>query len=98
MDSKNSIRIRECCVTYGIEESFVFDLQHYEVIHIESIDEEPYISELELPVLEKMIRMHQELEINPQGLQAIHHLLEKVTGLQEEVSALRRKLNRFEGL
>ena len=40
--------------------------------------------------------MHQELEINPQGLQAIYHLLEKVSGLQEEITTLRRKLNRFE--
>lgn len=96
MGAKKFIRIRDFCITYGIEESFVFDLQEYEVIQIKLVDEEPYLREKELPILEKMIRMHQELEINPQGLQAIHHLLEKVSGLQEEVSALKRKLNRFE--
>ena len=90
------IRIREFCTNYGIEESFVLDLKEYEVIRIKLIDNEPHLAEEELPILEKMIRMHQELEINPQGLQAIYHLLEKVNGLQEEVTSLRKRLNRFE--
>lgn len=96
MGATEFIRIREFCINYGIEESFVFDLQEYEVIQIILIGDEPHLSEQELPILEKMIRMHQELEINPQGLQAIYHLLEKVSGLQEEVIALNRRLNRFE--
>lgn len=89
------IRIKEFCINYGIEESFVFDLQEYEVIQIKLIDDEPHLPEQELPILEKMIRMHQELDINPQGLQAIYHLLEKVNELQEEVTLLNRRLNRF---
>lgn len=96
MGAKEFIKIGEFCIKYGIEESFVFDLQEYEVIQIILIGDEPHLPEQELPILEKMIRMHQELEINPQGLQAIYHLLEKVSGLQEEVIALNRRLNRFE--
>lgn len=96
MGATTFIKIGEFCINYGIEESFVFDLQEYEVIQIKLIDDEPCLPEQELPVLEKMIRMHQELEINPQGLQAIHHLLEKVNSLQEEIIALNRRLNRFE--
>ena len=96
METSEFIGIRKFCVNYGIEESFVFELQEFEVIQIKLVDDEPHISELDLPILEKMIRMHQELEINPQGLQAIYHLLEKVSDLQEEVLSLRRSLNRFE--
>lgn len=96
MGAKEFIRIREFCINYGIEESFVFDLQEYEVIQIILIGDEPHLPEQELPILEKMIRMHQELEINPQGLQAVYHLLEKVNNLQEEVTVLKRRLNLFE--
>ncbi len=96
MGATNFIKIREFCITYGITESFVFDLQEYEVIQLILIGDEPHLAEQELPLLEKMIRMHQELEINPQGLQAIYHLLEKVNTLQEEVTVLKRRLNRFE--
>ena len=95
MGTTKYIRIREFCQNHEIEESFVLTLREYEVIQIEQKNNEPFIHIKELPKLEKMLRLHQELEINPQGLQAISHLLEKVSGLQDEVFALRRKLKRF---
>lgn len=96
MGTTEFIRISEFCSSHGIEESFVLLLQEYEIINIELQDEERLLHEGELPKLEKMLRMHQELEINPPGLQAIYHLLTKVNELQEQVSTLHRKLNRFE--
>ena len=95
METTAFFKIREFCINYGIEESFVLDLEEYDVIQIKRIDDIPHLPEEELPLLEKMVRMHQELEINPQGLQAVYHLLEKVNILQEEVTLLNRKLNRF---
>ncbi len=96
MKKATYIQIQKCCDHYNIELSFVQQLQEYEIVHIETADNEMMISEQELSKLEKMVRLHHELNINPQGLQAVHHLLEKVTGLQEEVNLLRRKLNRFQ--
>lgn len=96
MKKTTYIRIQECCDHYNIELSFVRQLQEYEIVRIETADAEMMIHEEELPKLEKMIRLHRELDINPQGLQAIHLLLSKVNDLQEEVSVLRRKLFRFE--
>ncbi|MRI00717.1 MerR family transcriptional regulator [Kriegella sp. EG-1] len=96
METREFIRITEFCHNYGIEESFVLVLQDYEIVSIELIDSEPYIHEQDLPLLEKMLRLHQELEINPEGLQAIHHLLNRINGLQKEVYSLKRKLKRFE--
>ena len=51
MEATKFIRIREFCMNYGIEESFVFDLQKYEVIQIELVDDEPHLPEKELPIL-----------------------------------------------
>lgn len=45
------------------------------------------------PYWKKMVRLHNELDINPEGIQAIHHLLGQVESLQEEVAALKRKLD-----
>ena len=47
----------------------------------------------DLPLLEKMVRLHNELDINPEGIQAIYHLLGQVESLQQEVAALKRRLN-----
>ena len=96
MERRTFTKIREFCFNYGVDESFVFDLQKYEVIEITLVGNEAQIPEDELPILEKMVRLHHDLEINPEGLQAIHHLLEKVNTLQEEITLLHRKLRRFE--
>ncbi|MBT8184180.1 MAG: chaperone modulator CbpM [Eudoraea sp.] len=96
METPNYIRVRQFCSSHNIAESFVRILQEYEVIEIVEIDKELHLHEYELPKLEKMLRLHQDLEIDPQGLQVVHHLLEKLTSLQQEVVSLRKKLERFE--
>ncbi|MCW5515781.1 chaperone modulator CbpM [Muriicola sp. Z0-33] len=96
MDTRNYIRVRQFCSSHNIAESFVRILQEYEVIEMVEINRELHLHEYELPKLEKMLRLHKELEIDPQGLQAVHHLLQKVALLQQEVSTLQRKLDRFE--
>ncbi|WP_394973025.1 chaperone modulator CbpM [uncultured Croceitalea sp.] len=96
MKKATHIRIQEFCAHYNIEPSFVQQLQEYEIVEIETTDNEMIVHENEILKLEKMVRLHHELEINLEGLQAIHHLLEKVNMLQEEITTLRRKLHRFE--
>ena len=58
------IQIQKCCEQYNIELSFVQQLQEYEIVHIETADDEMVISEQELSKLEKMVRLHHELDIN----------------------------------
>ncbi|ASV32429.1 chaperone modulator CbpM [Maribacter cobaltidurans] len=96
MEQSTYISIEEFCTHYNIDVSLVHQLEEFELLSIEITDEKEVIRTTELPKLEKMVRLNQELEINPQGLQAIHHLLEQITHLQEEVLSLRRRLNRFE--
>ncbi len=96
MDSRNYIHVGQFCSSHNITESFVRILQEYEVIEIVEINRELHLHEYELPKLEKMLRLHEELEIDLQGLHAVHHLLEKVALLQQEVATLRKKLNRLE--
>jgi len=50
----------------------------------------------ELQTLEKLIRMHYELDINMQGIEAINFLLERVQNMQQEITYLKSKLNIYE--
>jgi hypothetical protein len=43
-----------------------------------------------------MIRLHRELEINPEGLDTIDHLLGRMSRLQEEVIMLKNRLRLYE--
>ena len=46
--------------------------------------------------LERLVRLHHDLEISPQGLQAVQHLLDRLEAMQDELWQLRRKLGRLE--
>lgn len=71
-------------------------LREYELVHLKIIEEEPYIHREELPKLEKMVRLNQELGINLDGLEAIDFLLERIERMQREVHYLKNKIRRLE--
>jgi hypothetical protein len=60
------------------------------------VENEKCIENEELPLIEKMLRLHNELEINPAGIDAIFHLLNKLDKKQEEIIKLRNKLDLFD--
>ncbi len=95
MRVKEYIKVTAFCTSHDVDRSLLYSLWEYEIIQIELVNQEPHLIKDELPLLEKMLRLHKELEINPEGLQAIHHLLEKVNGLQNEIGTLRKKLDRL---
>lgn len=96
MKQENYISVKTFCQHHGVKESFVYSMYEFELLQIDDSTEEALLSTDELPILEKMVRLHKELDINPEGVQAVYHLLQQVEGLQEEVAALKRKLDRFD--
>ncbi|MFD0863778.1 chaperone modulator CbpM [Sungkyunkwania multivorans] len=96
MKTEYYITIKDFCVGHRIEESFVLSLSERELISIAVLDDEAKIHTKELPKLERIVRLHHELGVNIEGIEAIQHLLEKVDRLQDELWSLRRRLSRFE--
>lgn len=96
MKQENYISVKAFCRHHGVKESFVYSMYEFELLQIDDSKEEALLSTDELPILEKMVRLHKELDINPEGVQAVYHLLQQVEGLQEEVAALKRKLDRLD--
>ena len=95
---KHLIHIKDFCRGHEIELSFVIELQEYDLIELKSVDSDYFIELNELPKVEKMVRLHQELSINREGLEVIHHLLERTQHLNNELQMLRQRLNRYEDL
>lgn len=96
MKTEYYITIQDFCSNHQLEESFVMNLREYELIEVKIIDQQQYIDPEELPKLERMVRLHQELGINPEGIEAVHYLLQKIEKMQREMSKLRNRLQRFE--
>lgn len=93
MKQENYISIKTFCECHGVGESFVYSMYEYEILQIAYEEDEGKLHVEDLPLLEKMVRLHKELDINPEGIQAIHHLLGQVQSLQEEVASLKKKLD-----
>lgn len=96
MDLKEYISITEFCQSHHVEYSFINSLNEHGLLEIIIIEEDEYITKEQLRDLEKIMRLHYDLEINLPGIDAINHLLGKVSELQQEVRILRNRLKLYE--
>jgi hypothetical protein len=79
-----------------VEYSFIDSLQQHGLIEITTIDEHSFIDHDHLKNVEKLVRLHYDLDINLEGIEAITYLLNRVMSLQEEIIALKNKLSLYE--
>jgi hypothetical protein len=98
METNEFISIKKFCTFYNVPVRFIGALQEYELIEITISDNENYLKTNQLNTIEKMIRLHFDLDINIEGIDAIYNLLKQVEQLQDEVRILKNKLNSYENL
>ena len=97
MQTEYLIAVEEFCANHDIEISFVASLQQTGLIEITRIEEVEFIDREQLSQLEKFVRFYYELDINLEGIETIHHLLLRVSALQQEITALRNRVRLYEG-
>jgi chaperone modulatory protein CbpM len=71
----NLISASDFCVYHNINLAFISNLKEFGLVEIVHVQQADYIPENQIDKLERMIRLHRELEINPDGLDTIDHLL-----------------------
>lgn len=96
MGRQDLILIRTLCVHYKVEVSFFKELDNHGLIEIEVLDNDEFIHEESIGNLEKMIRIHRELNVNIEGIDVVFNLLQKEIQLREEMQELRNKLRFYE--
>jgi len=92
MDKTKLISIHQVCKHYKVPEAFINALHEYELIEIIISKNENYLKVTQLNEFEKMMRLHYDLEINLQGIDAIYNLLKQVEDMQNEILILNNKL------
>lgn len=90
------IIISEYCSKCHIEPSFIDMLHEGGLIDIRTDDGKRYLTFSQLPDVERYSRMYYDLSINMEGIDAIHHLLERIEEMQKEIHSLRGRLRLFE--
>ena len=91
------IALDEFCVNYKIEQSFVWSLHEAGLVRIETIEDFDYVEEDKISALEKFTRLHYDMDINVEGIEAINHLLEQMDNLHHELISLQNRLRFYEG-
>lgn len=96
MSSKNIISVDQFCKHYGIDVSFIHSLIDHGLTEITIVENTPYIPGKRIKDIERMIRMHYDLDINMEGIEAISHLLDRMDSLQKELNAFKNRLLLYE--
>ena len=90
------IPVRTFCVHHHIEFSLIHTLHGYGMVEILKRKEEYFIPAQQLNELERFIRLYRDLDINPEGIDAIIHLLRKMVNMQDRITLLQNRLSRYE--
>ena len=96
MRTSRLISADDFCTCHKVEYSFINSLEQMGLIEITTIKQNRFIDTQRLLDLEKFVRLHYELEINLEGIEAITHLLRKVKSLQQEINSLKNRLSLYE--
>ncbi len=96
MQTPHLISADDFCTYHKVEYTFINSLEQMGLIEITTIEQNRFIDTEKLLELEKFVRLHYELDINLEGIEAITYLLQKVKSLQEEINSLKNRLYLYE--
>lgn len=90
---ENRILYKECIRIYKVKESFIDSLSELGLIRLLQEENEMFVECNELEELEQFVRWHNDMDINPEGIEALYYMLDRVKELQSKVEALQSELS-----
>lgn len=95
MNQKKLILLRELCQHYEMEISFFEQAESYGLVQVEYISDEKYIHQKQLRKIEKILRLHHELEVNLEGIDVILNLMKRIQSLEKELHTTKAHLELY---
>lgn len=96
MQTEEMIIVNEFCIHHNIDPGFIDALNDSGLIEVTIADEKLYMPENQLPQLEKLVRLHYEMDINLEGIETITYLLNRMTEMQQQIMKLNNRLRIYE--
>jgi chaperone modulatory protein CbpM len=97
MRTENLITVNDFCVYHNVEYTFIDYLADAGLVKVTTVNKISCIPLEEIQKLERLVRLHNELEINEPGLATVNNLLQKIEDMQQEMSVLKSRLSIYEG-
>lgn len=92
MQTEDLMPVDEFLIHYNVEVSFINSLNDFGLIEITRSETGAFIQKSQLHNLEKFVRLHYDMDINLEGIDAINNILHRVAELQLEINKLRNQL------
>lgn len=89
---KEVILVKEFCSSHQVEISFIQSLEENGLIETITIDQSLCIYSNEIPKLERIVRLHRELNINPEGIDVINEMLKRMEEMQQQMNEMKNRL------
>lgn len=96
MQRTNYVSIQKLCFLYKVPASFINIISEYDFIEIIKINNVPHVHQNQIRTLEKIMRLHFDLDINMEGIDVVQNLLKQVDNMRREITVLKNRLNRYE--
>ena len=96
MSRAEYIELTRLCDQYQLEMQFFSALEEIELIHVVQVETTRCVPVEDIRQIERMVRLHKDLEINAAGIGAVVQLLDKIERMREEMFELRSRLRRYE--
>jgi pyridoxine 5'-phosphate synthase PdxJ len=93
MSKQQYLKIETLCIHYEVDTVFIDQLHEAGVITIHLHEESKCIKGKQLKRLEKIIRLHRELNLNPEGIDVVLNLLKRIKKQQREINNLKNLLD-----
>lgn len=95
METEDMILAREFCIHYNIELSLIHALHESGLVEIVEKEEDTFLPLSQIIQLEKLVRLHNEMDINIEGIETISYLLKRINEMQQQISNLNNKLDLY---
>ena len=98
MQTEEMIIVNEFCIHHNIDPGVIDALNESGLIEVTRTDEKLYVPESQLPHLEKLVRLHYEMDINLEGIETITYLLSRMANMQQQIMQLSNRLRIYENI
>jgi MerR HTH family regulatory protein len=96
MEINNLVPIDLFCKHHHVDFSFIDSLYEFGLIEVVVVENYKYLPHENLKEIEKLTRLHNDLGINIEGIDAISNLLRQINDLQQELAIAKNKLQLFD--
>jgi cell division protein FtsB len=96
METSDIISIKQFCSLYNIPITFINSLNEIDLIEVVTIKKTQFIQKSHIKNIEKLMRIHFDLNINMEGIDVVYNLLQQIETLQKENANLNNKLKFYE--